>query len=86
MFTLVCPQQQAAADNVTDVDGSPLDIKLKFDPWIEQAGYPVLTVTRNYEDASVTLAQAHYNPDNQIWPPSVHGWDIFICNTVFPVF
>ena len=62
--------QQAEEDGVTDSDGSPLDIKEKFDPWVDQLGFPLLYVTRDYDNEAVTLTQGHYNPAGLHMPPS----------------
>ncbi|ELU05925.1 hypothetical protein CAPTEDRAFT_106483 [Capitella teleta] len=53
---------QAAADNVTDVGGGPLDVASKMDSWINQIGYPLLSVQRDYLDKTVTFNQEKYNP------------------------
>ena len=63
-------RKQASDDGITDVDGSPLDIKEKFDPWVEQSGFPLLFVHWDYESGNVTLTQSHYNPKKDEMPPS----------------
>ncbi|ELU05918.1 hypothetical protein CAPTEDRAFT_195046 [Capitella teleta] len=78
--TVVTPEvfrraaQQAAQDGITDPDGSPLDIKERFDPWVLQSGYPLIRAFRNYETGSLTLSQNHFNPDDEIWPDSEFGY------------
>ncbi len=54
--------KQAEEDGVTDVDGSPLDIKEKMDPWLDQRGFPLVTVSRETVDESrnVIFRQQHF--------------------------
>ncbi|XP_014296890.1 aminopeptidase N-like [Microplitis demolitor] len=44
----------------------PLDIKEMMDPWLEQTGTPIVTVTRNYETGETNLTQKNFRvtPDN----------------------
>lgn len=42
------------------------DYKIKevMDAWIKRRHYPVVNVTRNYENGDVILTQEHYRPQN----------------------
>jgi hypothetical protein len=52
-------RQQAAAD------GHPLDVKTIMDPWLNQIGFPFITVTRK-EDGTATVKQEQFfYPPNQ---------------------
>ncbi|KAK0167903.1 hypothetical protein PV327_001758 [Microctonus hyperodae] len=42
----------------------PLNVKETMDPWIEQTGHPIVTVTRNYETGEVILTQKNAMPTN----------------------
>ena len=56
--------QQAATDGVTNPDGSYLDIKSRFDPYIEQFGYPLIRFTHSTQQGDFT--QEHFlHPQNQ---------------------
>nr|CAD7453868.1 unnamed protein product [Timema tahoe] len=50
--------EQATADNrLSGVEGS---VEILFEKWASQPGYPVITVTRNYEENSATITQARF--------------------------
>lgn len=58
--------QQAAADGVTNPDGSALDMKARMDPWLNQMGYPLVTFSRT-GTGTATVSRAHFlSPVNQI--------------------
>ena len=58
--------QQAADDGITNPDGSALDMKERMDPWLNQMGFPLITITRN-GDGSATASRSQYlSPANQI--------------------
>jgi len=69
---------QAAVDEITNPDGSALDIGRWMDPWFNQMGYPLVHVQRTAGTAVVR--QSHFlNPPNQIMDtPSQwnYKWDI----------
>ncbi|ELU05920.1 hypothetical protein CAPTEDRAFT_195048 [Capitella teleta] len=69
---------QAAQDGITDPDGSPLDLKERFDPWVLQSGYPLIRTIRNYETGSLTLSQKQFNPNDEEWPDSEfdYSWHV----------
>jgi len=50
---------QADIDGVTNPDGSPLDIKARMDPWLNQMGYPLVTVTRS-TDGTAVVSRSHF--------------------------
>jgi aminopeptidase N len=57
--------QQAAADNIKAPDGSALDFKELLDPWFNQMGFPLLTVS-NSGDGTASVASARFfNPIEQ---------------------
>ena len=60
------PPQQARKDGKTMDDESPMDVKAIMDTWTLQMNFPVVMVTRDYNDASlVHVTQDRYlvNPD-----------------------
>ncbi|ELU05917.1 hypothetical protein CAPTEDRAFT_195045 [Capitella teleta] len=65
---------QAAQEGITNPDGSPLDVKNKFDPWVLQSGYPLVQAIRNYDSGDLTIFQSHFNPNTEDWPPSDFGY------------
>jgi len=58
--------QQAATDGVTYPDGSALDVKTLMDPWLNQMGYPLLTVSRHSNGTATVSAVRYLNPPGQI--------------------
>ncbi len=64
--------QQAEEDGVTDVDGSPLDIKEKLDPWVDQRGYPLVSVSRETvgDSRNVNFRQQHFIDPEDEFPES----------------
>lgn len=53
-------------DRAAKEDGTlnhSLSVKELFSTWSRQAGYPMLTVTRNYENGSITISQERYTID-----------------------
>jgi aminopeptidase N len=52
---------EALMEQIRETPGSylptNLTVKQVMDSWTLQNGYPVLTVTRNYDDGSATVAQ-----------------------------
>lgn len=58
--------QQAAEDGITNPDGSALDMKARMDPWLNQMGYPLVTVTRGVGGMAVASRTHFLNPANQI--------------------
>jgi len=54
--------KQAAADGVTYPNGTALDVKQLMDPWLNQMGYPLLTVTRNCDGTADITARRYFNP------------------------
>nr|CAD7410180.1 unnamed protein product [Timema cristinae] len=51
-------QEQATADNrLSGVEGT---VEILFEKWASQPGYPVITVTRNYEENSATITQTRF--------------------------
>jgi aminopeptidase N len=71
--------EQAAIDGITNPDGTPLDVKLRMDPWLNQMGFPLVSVTRN-ADGTATLARSHFlRPPNQVITipsPYNYAWDV----------
>ncbi|ELT97205.1 hypothetical protein CAPTEDRAFT_196092 [Capitella teleta] len=59
----VNPKQQAAIEDISDSDGSPLIMKQKFDPWLYQSGYPIIHVSWDPIIKTINLTQSHFNPD-----------------------
>ena len=58
--------KQAADDGVTNPDGSTLDIGARMDPWLNQMGFPLVTVTTG-EGGTATLTRSQFlNPTNQV--------------------
>jgi len=57
--------QQAAVDGVTYPDGSAMDVKRLMDPWLNQMGYPLLTVTRHGDGTASVTSQRYLNPPGQ---------------------
>lgn len=57
--------QQAAEDGITNPDGSALDMKARMDPWLNQMGYPLVTVTRGAGGTAVASRSHFLNPVNQ---------------------
>lgn len=71
VFIVSVTLQQAAEDGITDTDGSPLDFKEKFDPWIEQGGFPLLRVNRQDGGTADVFQTRFLNPpDQEINAPS----------------
>ena len=62
--------QQAEIDGVLDSDGTKLYIKEKMDPWIDQRGSPLVTVTRTAPGSADVTQTQFLSPDDQITPPS----------------
>lgn len=53
-------------DRAAKEDGtlnSSLSVKELFSTWSRQVAYPMLTVTRNYENGSITISQERYTTD-----------------------
>lgn len=67
--------QQAAEDGITDTDGSPLDFKEKFDPWVDQGGFPLLNIQQT-EDGVAEAYQSRFlfPPDQEVNIPSPWEW------------
>lgn len=56
--------------------GSSLDVASTFDPWVEQIGFPVVTVTTG-PDTNLVLTQTRFLNDPELdpdQPESPHGW------------
>ncbi|ELU13808.1 hypothetical protein CAPTEDRAFT_195493 [Capitella teleta] len=53
--------EQAVADNISDTDGSPLILKHKFDPWLDQIGYPTIHVSWDPVFKTIHLTQSPCN-------------------------
>ena len=70
--------QQAEEDGVTDVDGSPLDIKEKMDPWVDQRGYPLVSVSRETvgDSRNVNFRQQHFIDPRDEFPESPFEWAV----------
>ncbi len=76
--------QQAEEDGVTDVDGGPLDIKEKMDPWIDQIGYPLVNSSRIIVNGSwaIRFTQEHFlDPDDEA-PESPFEYDTYYNDTI----
>ncbi|ELU11982.1 hypothetical protein CAPTEDRAFT_216790 [Capitella teleta] len=58
-----CLTEQAAIEDISDSDGSPLIMKQKFDPWLYQSGYPIIHVSWDPIIKTINLTQSHFNPD-----------------------
>jgi aminopeptidase N len=57
--------EQAEIDGVTNPDGSALSVKTVMDPWLNQMGYPVLTVTNHYDGSATVTTERFFNPLGQ---------------------
>jgi aminopeptidase N len=57
---------QAAADGILNPDGSALDMKAHMDAWLNQMGYPLLTVTRVGDGTATVQSQRFFSPRGQI--------------------
>jgi aminopeptidase N len=57
--------EQADADNVRAPDGSPLDFKVLMDPWFNQMGFPLLTVSNSGDGTAQVTSQRFFNPTDQ---------------------
>ncbi|ELU09285.1 hypothetical protein CAPTEDRAFT_221133 [Capitella teleta] len=70
--------EQAAIDGITDTDGSPLIMKQKFDPWLDQIGYPIVHVSWDPTTTTINLTQSHFNPEAHEFPNSEYNykWNI----------
>ncbi|ELU06734.1 hypothetical protein CAPTEDRAFT_226393 [Capitella teleta] len=70
--------EQAALEGVTDQDGSPLDLKEKFDPWLQQRGYPLIHASWDPVLKSINLTQDLYNPRERYLPSADYNykWNI----------
>jgi aminopeptidase N len=66
--------EEAEEEGITNPDGSPLDFKEKFDPWVLQPGFPLIRAIRNYETEELTVSQRHFNPNDEEWPESEFGY------------
>lgn len=58
--------QQAADDGITNPDGSALDMKERMDPWLNQMGFPLITITRNGDGTATASRSQYLSPANQI--------------------
>jgi len=74
---------QAAIDGVQNPDGTALDMKERMDAWLNQMGYPLITLTR-HEDGTATVSQQQFfNPANQIMnTPSPYNYKWHVPLTV----
>ncbi|ELU13111.1 hypothetical protein CAPTEDRAFT_194073 [Capitella teleta] len=63
IFALEQYLEQAAIEDISDSDGSPLIMKQKFDPWLYQSGYPIIHVSWDPIIKTIHLTQSHFNPD-----------------------
>jgi aminopeptidase N len=57
--------EQAADDGITYPDGSALDIKSIMDAWLNQMGFPLLTVTRNGDGTASISSSRYLSPRGQ---------------------
>ena len=62
--------QQAEIDGVLDTDGTKLFIKEKMDPWIDQRGYPLITLTRTAPGSVNATQKIFLSPKDQTMPVS----------------
>jgi aminopeptidase N len=56
---------QAAADGIKHPDGSALDVKTIMDAWLNQMGYPVLSVVRNGDGTATVTSRRFLSPRGQ---------------------
>jgi len=54
--------QQAAADGITNPDGSAIDLAVHMNAWLDQFGYPLLSVTRNGDGTATVSSRQYFNP------------------------
>ncbi|ELU05923.1 hypothetical protein CAPTEDRAFT_195051 [Capitella teleta] len=64
--------QVAVEDNILGPGGLPVNFTELFTPWIDQSGYPLLKMHRDYETFRVTYAQERYNSSDLSLPPSTY--------------
>jgi len=56
---------QAAVDGIKQPDGSALDIKAIMDAWLNQMGYPLLSVSRNGDGTASVTSRRFLSPRGQ---------------------
>lgn len=56
---------QAATDDITRPDGSALDVKSIMDAWLNQMGFPLLTVSRNGDGTATVRVERFLSPNGQ---------------------
>jgi len=57
--------EQAAEDGIKLPDGSDLDVKTLMDPWLNQMGYPILSVTNSGDGTAQVTSSRFFNPLGQ---------------------
>lgn len=57
--------KQAAIDGLKNPDGSDLDLGVYLNAWLNQFGYPVLTVTKNGDGTATVTSKQFFNPVGQ---------------------
>ncbi|XP_064471672.1 aminopeptidase N-like [Ornithodoros turicata] len=74
MFRGITTEQLLRAFTETMPKNRPLDATSTLMPWLTQSGFPVLSVTRVYDENAATLVQTKFSLDpeerssNQLWP------------------
>jgi len=57
--------KQAAADGITLPDGSAINVKTLMDPWVNQMGFPLLTVWNSGDGTAEVTSSRFFNPNGQ---------------------
>jgi len=57
--------QQAADDGLLNPDGTALDMKARLDPWLNQMGFPLVTIVRSADGTALVSREHFLNPPSQ---------------------
>jgi len=58
--------KQALEDGITNPDRTPLDLKARIDPWLNQMGFPLVHLARSGDGTAVVTRSHFLNPPKQI--------------------
>ncbi|XP_015517533.2 aminopeptidase N [Neodiprion lecontei] len=64
-----------AIQEAVDANGQSLNVKEVMDTWVTQAGFPVVTVTRDYDENTAVLGQERFFlRDKSLYDSAVYWW------------